>query len=246
VPVWGIVAGSVVVALLAGAATYAATRSNTEPAPTTPSAATTTSTAPGAVDGYKITAGAGGTATAVDGHTPIGYAATCAGAVEAATNYYTAVGDGPFQERFTAAGFAALLDQLNAGLDDSPMSSLKQDFAKTRAEANEGSTPFPNPQSYPEWGAFRVESCTKGSTAEIDVDGFFEDSIVPGKAQTDPRHVTVSWSGGDWRLADIKDLANSPSDSVPGYPAAPVPASVREEMIAQGGPGWTEYTNAPR
>jgi hypothetical protein len=235
----------VVVALLAGAATYAATRTNTNPAPaaTTPSSATT-STAPGAAGGYTIKAGAGGTAKAVDGRTPIGYASTCQGAVEAATNYYTAIAEGLFQDRLTMDGFAALTGQLNAGLDATTVSGLGKEFAGIRADSKAKNRPSFNPSYHPEWGMFRVQSCVTDSTAVVEVAGFFD---MNGLSLEAPKVVTVSWSKGDWRLASIEVATNNPAgDAIAPDAPAPLPADQRRAMIAQAGTGWTEYTNAPQ
>jgi len=259
VPVWVLAVVVTVAIALTAAITYAATRPDpaASPSPAASSAPSQTPTsppqaqAPGApVGGYKIDAGAGGTATAVDGRTPIGYPAQCEGAVAAATNYYTAIAEGLYQDRLTAEQFAALVDQINAGLDPGDgtgsMSAIKDQFATIRQESEAEGIQFTNPVYHPEWGAFLVRSCIDEATAVVDVVGFFEDDLAPGFSAQDSRRVSVSWFNDDWRLVDIADLEEDPAAGViPIDSIAPLPAEQRKAMIAQGGPGWTEYTNAP-
>jgi len=252
VPGWIAAVAVVAAVLLTGVVTHLVTGGDARPAPgaAKPStAAPTAASAPGTpVGGYQVKAGAGGTATAVDGRTPIGYPGNCQGAVEAATNYYTALAEGLFQDRLTPDGFAALLAQLNAGLDvdGANMGALKTQFATIRDEGKAKNIPFYNLQSHPEWGVFRVQSCAKGTTAVIDIAGFSTDDATPGLSNKSQQQISVSWFKDDWRIFDVKDQATDLYDSSETWPAAPVPTDVRKAMIAQGGPAWTEYTNAPQ
>jgi hypothetical protein len=254
VPAPVLVAGLVVVVLLAGAFSYAANRNTTGPTPAAATSSPTATTPPATpapaapVGGYQVKAGSGGTARAVDGRTPIGYASTCQGAVEAATNYYTALGEGLYQDRLTADGFAGFLAQINAGLDvkDVTMSALKTQFDTIRTESKAKNIPFYDAKYHPEWGAFRVQSCTQESTAEVDIAGFSTDDAVPGVSGRYAQKISLSWFKNDWRLTDAKDLATDVYDVNPPFAAAPLPAAERNAMIAQGGPGWTGYTNAPQ
>jgi len=252
VPGWIAAVAVVAAVLFTGVVTHLVTGGDARPAPgaAKPStAAPTAASAPGTpVGGYQVKAGAGGTATAVDGRTPIGYPGNCQGAVEAATNYYTALAEGLFQDRLTPDGFAALLAQINAGLDvdGANMGALKTQFATIRDEGKAKNIPFYNAQYHPEWGAFRVQSCTKTSTAVIDIAGFATDDAVPGHSGQSPQVISLSWFKDDWRLVDAKDLATDVYGSDPAWPVAPLPAAQRKAMIARGGPGWTEYANAPQ
>jgi len=73
--------------------------------------------------------------------------------------------------------------------------------------------------------------------------------LAPGYSSHAGATVRVSLFDGDWRLIGIEDLGpgeHPAAGVVPVDAAAPLPASLRRAMIAAGGTGWTEYTNAPQ
>jgi hypothetical protein len=247
VPAWVAITGVITAVLLTGVITYVA-RGDARSTPGAPAAPV--ASAPGTPGGgLRVAAGAGGTAKAVDERTPIGYPSTCEGAVAAATNYSTAITEGLYQNRLTATEFSALLGQLNGGLDNGPgpMSDLATHFSKIRTESKAAHIPFADVQSHPEWGAFRVQNCSAGAMAKVDIAGWSKDGHAPGESVDYAWHISVLWSGNDWRLVSATDLENSPTMAIPiRFRAAPLPALQRKVMIASGGPGWTEYTNAPQ
>jgi hypothetical protein len=240
---------------------YEATRTNARPSAQAVTALPTpdnvTTRAPGAtVSGYQVEAGKGGTGVAVDGRTPIGYAPDCSGAVAAATNYYVAVMEGLYQDTHTSESFAELLLQINGGLDGmdaartGPMGALVLEFEAIRAQVEELGQTFPGFEYHPEWGAFRVGDCAERASATVDVAGIGEATVLaPGYSFCDGARVRVSWFGDDWRLAGLEHLAldeNPGASAVPVDARAPLPASLRQAMIAAAGSGWGEYTNAPK
>lgn len=257
VPVWAVAVVAAVVLVVGVGITYALTR--TQPpgaAPTTtPDPQETTPPPSNPVDSYDVVAGEGGTAVAVDGLTPIGYDQDCTGAVSAATNYYVAVTEGLYQDRHTVESFSELLKEINGGLDGwdtartGPMGALVTEFETIRAQAQETGQAFAGVEVHPEWGAFRAEGCAEGASATVAVAGFIEaTALAPGYSSFYGARMRVSWFEGDWRLISIEDLepAESPAaDVVPVDAAAPLPASLRQAMIATGGPQWMEYANAP-
>ena len=261
VPVWVVAVVAVVVLVVAVVVTYAATRTTAGPPAPSPTAASPTppETTPAMGDpagGYKIEAGDGGTDVAVDGRTPIGYDQDCSGAVSAATNYYVAVLEGLYQDRHTSESFSELLKQINGGLDGEvashtgPMGALVTEFETIRDEAEQLGQEFPGVEYHPEWGAFRVEGCAEGASATVVIEGFMEaTALAPGYSSFDGATIRVSWFKDDWRLIGIETLEpdeNPAAGVVPVDAAAPLPASLRRAMIAAGGTGWTEYTNAPQ
>lgn len=167
VPVWLVVTGSLLVSALVGAVIGLAVVATSDepgpaattpavpdadPEPTTPGSAPdrepASTTAPGdpVAGSYQVAVGEGGTSAAVDGCTPVGYEPTCEGAVHAATNYLVAVDEALVTERTSEEDFAALLDELGAGLDgdatDSPIGDLKAERAKIREESQEFDVPM--------------------------------------------------------------------------------------------------------
>lgn len=243
---------AVVVAVVGAIGWFAFARPET-PAPA-PSASPTTA-AP--VGSYRVAVGEGGTSTASDGTTPIGYEQTCEGAVAAATNYTTGIQNALFQGQMTEDEFVALLEELNGGIDNgartldpaSPLAALVTEFAQMRADAEDIDQAFdPEMQFHPEWGGFRVETCAAGAQATVDVVGYFDpyqaEGMVGGYGNF---RTTVAWVGDDWRLIERAELD---TDEVPegalSPETAPVPAAERRAWISTAGPGWTEYTNAPQ
>lgn len=203
---------------------------------------------------YRVAAGEGGTGTAVDGRTPVGYEPTCEGAVHAATNYLVAVDEALVTERTSAEDFAALLDELGAGLDggaaDSPMGDLKAQHATIREESQTYDVPMFTGTSHPEWGGFLVRSCNEGSQAVVDIVRVWEEPQYPPFSTA--YRVTLTWFGRegddeDWRLVEFRQLETDEAPASLGESeATPVPADERRAWLMDAGPGWTEYTNAPQ
>ncbi|MGC5168698.1 hypothetical protein [Luteimicrobium sp. DT211] len=255
--VWATIAGALVVGAGAVALAMGLGGSSTPPASAGPSAAsspaTSTSTAPDAVGGLRVAAGSGGTKgkVASDGRTPLGYANTCEGAVQAATNYVKGIEDGLYQPRLDAKGFAAYVSQLTDGLDggaaDGPVATLTAEFTSGRAEVKKYGTPLdPNASFHPEWGAFIVRSCVPGTQASVDVVAYETPYMGKGNVGVGEYHVTLAWFENDWHLAGYEAQLDGLPDGVSGVTTSPVPADHRHAWIAAAGPGWTEYTNAPQ
>lgn len=202
---------------------------------------------------YRVAAGEGGTATAGDGRTPVGYEPTCEGAVHAATNYLVAVDEALVTERTSAQEFAALLDELGAGLDggaaDSPLGDLKTQHATIREESQTYDVPMFTGTSHPEWGGFLVRSCNESSQAVVDIITYWDEAGAPPGAGG--YRVTLTWFGSegdeDWRLVELRQLeTNDVPNGAAGMTESPVPAADRRAWLMDAGPGWTEYTNAPQ
>lgn len=247
--VWIWLVGAVVLVGIA-VAVWAATR----PVAPDPEPTTTPRASDPVAGSYRVAVGKGGTGTAVDGRTPIGYQPTCEGAVHAATNYLVAVDESLVTERQSGEDFAALLDELGAGLDggaaETPIGDLKAQYATIREESAEYDVPMFTGTSHPEWGAFLVRSCNEGAQAVIDIVTYWDEPGVPPGAAG--YQVTLAWFGlkgdtEDWRLVELRQLASSdvPAGAA-GMTKSPVPATDRRAWLMDAGPGWTEYTNAPQ
>lgn len=247
--VWIWLVGAVVLVGIA-VAVWAATR----PVAPDPEPTTTPRASDPVVGSYRVAVGKGGTGTAVDGRTPIGYQPTCEGAAHAATNYLVAVDEGLYTERTSEADFAALLDELGAGLDGggagSPIGDLKAQRSTNWQWSDENGVPMFTGTSRPEWGGFLVRSCNEGAQAVVDIVTYWDEPGVP-PGVTGYR-VTLAWFGlqsdeADWRLIEFRQLdSNDVPDGAAGMTKAPVPAVDRRAWLMDAGPGWTEYTNAPQ
>lgn len=246
--VWVWLVGAVVVIGVV-AAVWAATRPVAPPEPTAPSRADDP-----VAGSYRVAVGEGGASTAVDGRTAVGYQPTCEGAAHAATNYLVAVDEALVTERLSGDDFAALLDEVGAGLDggaaETPIGDLKAQHATIREESKAYDVPMFTGTSHPEWGGFLVRSCNEGSQAVVDIVTYWDEPGAPPGAAG--YRVTVTWFGRegeseDWRLVDLRQLETSdvPSGAA-GMTKSPVPSTDRRAWLMEAGPGWTEYTNAPQ
>lgn len=247
--VWIWLVGAVVLVGIA-VAVWAATR----PVAPDPEPTTTPRASDPVAGSYRVAVGKGGTGTAVDGRTPIGYQPTCEGAVHAATNYLVAVDESLVTERQSGEDFAALLDELGAGLDggaaETPIGDLKAQYATIREESAEYDVPMFTGTSHPEWGAFLVRSCNEGAQAVIDIVRAWDEPQYPPFSTA--YRVTLTWFGregdeADWRLIELRQLETDEAPAPLGESeASPVPTDERRAWLMDAGPGWTEYTNAPQ
>lgn len=198
----------------------------------------------------SIEAGAGGRDKAkADGETPVGYDSTCAGAVQAATNYTIWALSPQVQWRLDEETYNALIDEINGGLDGGigPISEWKAQTAENGffTDKNEGLYA----EAHPEWSLFHVEDCVPEHQATIDVGVGADRPATPDEAGMDGGRIYLSWDGHDWRLVDIDAdyyYELSEKHSIPFTTPKPTPQSWRDEAKEAFGPGWQEYTNAPK
>lgn len=248
---WPYILGAVV--LLAGGG-YALSQLVNDDAPTPDPTATPTTptlTEP-ATPEYVVEAGGGGTTTAsVDGVTPMGYPQTCEGAIAAATNQWLAISALP-EGWWTPEGLARtseLVDYFAPG--EIEHITWMSDFKTAREEAAAGVNDLGNYY----WvdgvdasqGAFRVVSC---SSSEVVVDlvygGVLHDVEISGYTAYSSQRVTVGWLG-EWSVREAAEIpfSEDPSTEVQPERLGGFSTEVRRALIEAGGPGWTEYSNAP-
>lgn len=244
--------------LLATVAVVAVVLSLAGGSPDSDPAPTTTVTATPGTDSIRVATGTGGKQKAPDGITPIGYEPSCAGAVQATTNYDIALtdpvgttGTGTATPK-TGAPRPGLDGTLNRILSGSHP-SIVQAEEKARPQAN-----YPGQESHPEWGGFRMVHCTPSSLAVVDLlsCSIFHDQKeaarlgVAGIAVCSPARYQLRWSGAplDWRLhrIDGSELVDPSPLINPDGEQSPVTARRRAEILKPGGTGWTEFTNAPK
>lgn len=240
------------VALVAVVLSLAGGSPDAAPAPTT-----TVTTTPG-TDGIRVASGTGGKQKAPDGITPVGYESTCAGAVQAAANYDTALTDPTGTTGYNTP--TAKTGAARPGLD-ATLNRILSGSHPSIIEAEEGARPstlFPGQETHPEWGGFKVVRCTPSSLAVIDL---FSCSVIPNRVEAErfgvaglamcvPARYQLRWGGApfDWRL-HAREGSNvidpQPFNSPDGEPV-PITAKRRAEILKPGGTGWTEFTNAPK
>ena len=228
-----------------------ATRDRTPPAAV--SGQTTAPTSTSLTGG--ITPGQGASGLAPDGITPIGWTSTCDGAVAAATAAVVAFTDPvgtpgwgtPAAKRGTArTGLTETIARLTTGTHPSLVP----------AAANAYPQDFVGVTAHPEWGGYRVASCTAGSVAVVDVFSCATVTETPPAvtgvgSNCYPRELTMRWVGApsDWRVAQWETTLRG---AQPGFGGPtftdpnPPTAAQRRTALAAGGPGWQEYANAPR
>ncbi|MDE9364013.1 hypothetical protein PZ938_00190 [Luteipulveratus sp. YIM 133132] len=198
-----------------------------------------------------VAAGGGGTMKADDGITPIGFPATCTGAVGAAT-----------------AAVVALQNPVPAvkGVPGKPRRGLQRTLdylLQTRSpEATDlGGNAWPSDSvgsvEDPKQGGYRIVSCTPGQAAVVAV--FSCGKIVGSDPQAPGIDGTVlCLTGGyqmryggtpaDWRVYADADADVLPLDAYPegkGGVEGPLTKSQRRAILSRL-PGWREYTNAPQ
>ena len=211
-----------------------------------------------------ITVGSGGTKTGADGVTKIGYAGSCDGAVQAATNYKKGLTD-----VFVVSDEkkVAFINQVvlpgptrDSLLDDAKrrLEVLKTDGGKEIAKGFTQTT-------HVEWGgAYRISDCTAERTAAIQllsckVTTFGGDPFPPA-FDCSADIVRLLWSGEDWKAVSLDDwgpagyLLNI-TDKIPGWePTAaklPIPVAIRDAYLLNSvtgakDEGWVDYAGITR
>ncbi|MBV7432224.1 hypothetical protein KRX53_02615 [Dermabacteraceae bacterium TAE3-ERU5] len=183
----------------------------------------------------QVTAGKGGTKVSpIDGMTQIGYPQTCTGAVAAATNYLndldiTRITSG----EVTTDQFAKLY------FDRTRLPKEERDRAVFDDKAFKEAAKIDNTRAIwrPEWGGFKVISCTPGEKADI---------ALLHAASADRKKFTyfadisrMVWVDGDWRYVSSETIPE-PVANVPGTTTKRL-ESVQKEMEEKD--GWTRYQN---
>lgn len=216
-----------------------------------------------------IAAGSGGSEAGADGVTMIGYEPTCDGAVRAATNYLKALES---VHVVSDNKYKALLDQIVL-----PGSYKEYRLEKLQLAAGEG----PNaggPASrelvrsiemvvHPEWGgAYKVKSCEPEAAALVSVFPCtysapltVEGKEVPATIGCQSRQVSLQWSDGDWKVADIggndetgDEVIITDSSAIPQDPdAMPLSEELRDRFLVNSNTGeqlegWVDYANVDR
>ncbi|MGQ4548557.1 hypothetical protein ACUH96_02250 [Dermabacteraceae bacterium P13077] len=206
---------------------------DTHAAPAAPAAQT--AAAEEDLSALQVTAGKGGTKVSpIDGMTQIGYPQTCAGAVAAATNYLndldvTRVLSG----EVTTDQFSKLY------FDRTRLPKEKRDKIRFDDKEIKEYAKIANIRGIwrPEWGGFKVISCTPGKEANISL---FYAVSADRKNYT---YITDSnqliWTDDDWRYVSTGS-AESPV-TAPPEKFITLPESVQKEMEEKD--GWTLYQN---
>lgn len=186
----------IAIVLVAVASYFISSTTKDKPSADTP----TTPTEPTRIsdNGFPVShvrANEGGTKTAADGHTRIGYTASCEDAVHAAVNYVPAesYGTGPWEKR------GATLKKIIASNEDGAeyidaLRSLAQDGATSTK------TLFDPP-------IFKVVRCESGKTASVAVAQRIKTNAFKLDGRTVPAAVEIRateqllvWEDGDWKL----------------------------------------------
>lgn len=239
-----------------------------------PAPAPTEDTAGGSVLGFpvsKVKIGEGGTRTAVDGTTPVGYPSTCDGAAAAAANYAPVVWNkhpsGWAQQRKVLQQISTSSAELKSqdSLQPSYQRMLKMpDFQRfdkdwvDRVDVKAG-------------GLYRVVECTANDTALVQV--FYgvltgrdpESTRTPG-AYFLTQALRLKWQDGDWKIQRSLPVFTDGSGQDPLLQVPDVgPLSTRFPLVNGRVPtltqemadkafartdatrkGWIEYANATR
>lgn len=239
----------VVLAVIAGAAVYRTSAGTTDG--TAGPSTTTGTTVPG-----RIHARSTGTGVAADGITPIGWPSTCDGAIQAATTVEIASVDTVGTTDYGTPN--AKLGTARPGLDDTLARIFTGNDANI-ARRKVGAHPedFPGGVAHPEWGGYRLVSCTAGQVAVVDVfscgvlNYWPATSTDPPGAACGTTRWTMVWGGTptDWRAAAVAEQVTG----TPRYPGVkvfstpmPITAETRRAALAKAGPQWQEYADAPQ
>ncbi|MGQ4534471.1 hypothetical protein ACUH9Y_05125 [Dermabacteraceae bacterium P13115] len=183
----------------------------------------------------QVTAGKGGTKVSpIDGVTQIGYPQTCAGAVAAATNYLndldvTRITSG----EVTTDQFAKLyFDRTRLPKEERDRAVFDDKAYKERAKISHTRAIWK-----PEWGGFKVNSCTPGKEADISL--FYAVSADRKNYAYTPLGSKLIWNDGDWRHVSSK-VINWPT-YLPSEATTKRLQHVQKEMEEKD--GWTLYQN---
>jgi len=200
--------------------------------------------ADGAPPGSAVVAGKGGTATAEDGVTAVGFPDTDDGAVAAATAYNLFFRSLRIQD--PAKGVLTLDRITDPALRET--FHERQEWA-ARNEYREQPQGLATEVAYlPQWGAYRIATRT-ADTATIEIFGFERVTFGPAKTRTEWRFdsVVLKRIDGDWRLV-ANDAVNDngrygPKAEQLGPRNTPLPGAEKTGLL---GPGWREYADATR
>jgi hypothetical protein len=214
-----------------------------------------------------IAAGSGGTELGADGVTMIGYEPTCDGAVKAATNYLKALES---VHVVSDDKYKALLDQivLPGSYKESRLKQLE--IASGANEDNPASNKLVRSIKqvvHPKWGgAYKVKSCEPEAAAVVGVfpctytaPFVVEGKKVTGSIDCQSRQVSLQWSDGDWKVADIANsdetgdaVLGIDPDSIPQSPdKMPLSEELRDRFLVNHKTdkpleGWVDYANVNR
>lgn len=165
----------------------------------------------------SIVAGAGGSRLAPDGKTPIGYESTCAGAVEAATNYTRLLSQTSLSlpEGSDKTVEYAVLDEdiESASIRTMGNETLVQSLSKS--ELNELKDSYRD-TFHPEWsGKYLLDSCIPEQSATVGVAGILNSSL-PNEREANSytgRTFNMVWSDGDWKIQS-EEMSDAPDASI--------------------------------
>lgn len=217
----------------------------------------------------SVAAGSGGTATAVDGVTKIGYESSCTGAVQAASNYDATVN---LYKPASDQDFIKLVNQVFVSpqaadpfLKESAKSFDDGKIWKYMGVETSGTDDHRIREPQQEWGgAFKVESCTPGQSASVLLYSCYIIYKDPQKSfgftDCDPVRAGLNWSSGDWKLTSLGYVPVMNQDGIPRNfnfvmkGASPHPPGVTAAQWAKltapdkTGPitGWVDFSNAHR
>src|SRR5699024_6493033 len=257
---WIVLAGLVVLALVAGGVYWIATSNTETESKNSPSSPESPDGGEGASgpSGYEIEAGSGGTKKAkADDRTPIGYDWQCPAAVQAATNYYSFALSGTENFAMDKGEWDALIDEINGGLDGGlgPMEDLKSKQEKDDFWPD-GEHDDMKLEAHSEQGLFRVVGCDDGGEATVDVVSAMTWPAEKDEAMYSGARLYLTWSDNDWRLVDVDEepvddaFIDASERSEKSFdldaPPYPVTSQWRSEAIELLGPAWQEYSNAPQ
>ncbi|MHA7174851.1 hypothetical protein ACX80B_17485 [Arthrobacter monumenti] len=214
-----------------------------------------------------IAAGAGGAEVGADGVTMIGYEPTCDGAVKAATNYLKALES---VHVVSDEEYKALLDQivLPGSYKEARLDQLtKVDPESVGDEASKRFLEDYKEVVHPKWGgAYKVKSCEPEAAAVVGVfpctytaPFVVEGQKAPASIDCQSRQVSLQWSDGDWKVADIStsdDPASriiiTDSGTIPQDPdKMPLSEQLRDRFLVNLNTdkplkGWIDYANVNR
>lgn len=253
----GIAAGVVILLLAALMVIDYATKSGRND--TTPPPATTGPSGP-VVAGIAV--GSGGTETGADGVTKIGYAGTCDGAVQAATNYKKALTDVFVVSDEKKVAF------INEVVLPGPTKDALLDDAKRRTEVVNSPQGPEVSKGYKEatnveWGgSYKLTDCAAERTAVVQVLYCHVSTIgeEPKSFTTCGTDIVrLVWSNSDWKVVslhnDIPGVVLNVTSNIPGWEPSPeklpMPAAIRDAYLINSvtgakDEGWVDYVGITR
>lgn len=232
-----------------GLGIYTATRPADATPTTAPTAAATAAPSASAIQPVlSVEAGGGGTTVAtIDGVTPMGYPDTCEGAVAAAANQLVTIAAMP--EGWTTpeglARYGELVDYFSPGEIDGLTwsSTTKSERAEAAATVVDRDAVYTATELDASLGAFNVLSCTEATTVVDIVYGAVLKSDGTSVPAYGSQRVEVGWLG-DWSIREVTDVPIEEDPASKVQPEGEFTAASRAELIAAGGSGWTEFSNA--